>query len=529
VTRLALIPIESLASAPARIADAQALNVLLRVQLTGLEEVLPLRTSTFSDAVRQRASRVLHGYLAEDSSGLLLRVHERSMHGKTMRVIESRNASMAALAADIAKQISGKTRPLPEMSNEAVAAFGAGLAMENRAAAVDSLRRAVELAPGFGEAWFSLCSALAATGRSQEAVAVMQAALVPGRAIDAISRAQIRYLAASVAQPADLPEATLMLAKLLPADPDWQARAGAVSTRRRQYAEAERWLRAGIRADPNLGSLWNELAYAQALGGNVEGALRSLDAYARIEPRSANPLDSRGELLFLHSRFREAADAFERAYTRDPSFMQGHMLRKAAEARLLTGDRDGAEAQMEKLFQTIPEKSSARDLARAQWEYRTGKKDQALKRLHNLAGRDPAGKAQLAVWLISDGKREEALQMARTIPGRFGVLVSFLSQPSANAAVWQQRATAAFAQAQAFGRLATAYALLLDGHHREAAGMLKELAAESNPAGAGQLAGMYRQALLRSGQREVAQKDASRPVLPTMGADAVFDFLAWER
>jgi tetratricopeptide (TPR) repeat protein len=530
VARLALIPIESLAPAHSRIADARALNVLLRVQLTGLADVLPLRSSDSSDAARQRASSMIQGYLTEDSSGLILRLHERTPEGKTLRVIESRNTSIAALASDSARQLYAKPRPLPALTNEAVTAFGTGLMLENRAGAVDSLRRAVEMAPAWGEAWFSLCSALVAAGRTAEALPVMRAALAPASPVDAVARAQIRYLAASVSQPADLAEAALVLAKLLPADAEWQARAGSIGMRRRQFADAERWYRAAIKADPNLGALWNELAYAQALGGNLEGALQSLDTYARIEPKSANPLDSRGELLFLHARFREAAEAFEQAHAREPSFIQGHTLRKAAEARLLAGDRPGAQAQMDKLLREIPDESGARELARAQWEYRTGRKAEALKRLGPAAGRDPAARAQLAVWLIVEGKRDEALALARTIPGRFGMLVAFLSQPPASADAWRQRAGAAFAQPQmqALGRLATAYALLLDGHGRDAAGLLKELAAESNPAGSGQLTGMYRQALLRSGQKELAEKEAVGPALPTVGPDAVFDFLAWD-
>lgn len=207
------------------------------------------------------------------------------------------------------------------------------------------------------------------------------------------------------------PEEAAALARQRPADARLAQLAGRHALIRRDYKQAREWLEKAIAADPNNGALHNEAAYVEFYAGDVEAALRRTAEYERLDPGSANPLDSRGEVLLLAGRFKEAEDAFVAAYGRDPQFFGSIGLKKAAVARRFSGDQAGADALFQRYLDALG-KSPLAELHQAQWDYESGREPQAIERLKGTGS--SFGKSQLAVWTRDAGAAKAAMESART-------------------------------------------------------------------------------------------------------------------
>ncbi len=118
-------------------------------------------------------------------------------------------------------------------------------------------------------------------------------------------------------------------------------------------------MRRVVEVEPGNADQWNTLAYVQAYQGRTEEALKSVSEYERLAPASPNPLDSRGEILFMAGRFSEAESAFLACSRKDPDFNSGVALEKAALARMLGGDVSGAGAILERYLQQRREKKTS--------------------------------------------------------------------------------------------------------------------------------------------------------------------------
>lgn len=185
------------------------------------------------------------------------------------------------------------------------------------------------------------------------------------------------------------------LARARPADSRFAALAGRNSLIQRNFTKAGDWFNKAIAVDPENGPLHNEAAYVLFYAGKIEAALASLDQYNRLEPSSANPLDSRGEILLLAGRYAEAEEAFLRAYERDPRFFSSAPLRKAAVARRATGDQKGADALFQRYLDAIAGNPGT-EIYRARWDYESGRRPQAIAVLEKL--NTPPARLQLKVW-----------------------------------------------------------------------------------------------------------------------------------
>ena len=78
-------------------------------------------------------------------------------------------------------------------------------------------------------------------------------------------------------------------------------------------------LREGVAMDPKAPGLWNILSYQLAWAGDLAGALKANDEYAKLDP-GQNPPDTRGDLLFLHDRDDEALAEYRKTLEINPSF-----------------------------------------------------------------------------------------------------------------------------------------------------------------------------------------------------------------
>src|SRR5205814_1525915 len=115
-----------------------------------------------------------------------------------------------------------------------------------------------------------------------------------------------------------------------------------------------------------------------------------------------NALDSAGEAFFSRGKFAEAEKYFLRAHAKSSALLAGDDLLKAAYSRWLQGDLPGADQQF---AQYVAFRSQQKDpllvWRQAVWEYATGRTAQAMARLANVIGADPASeiaRMQLILW-----------------------------------------------------------------------------------------------------------------------------------
>jgi serine/threonine protein kinase len=76
----------------------------------------------------------------------------------------------------------------------------------------------------------------------------------------------------------------------------------------------------GLALDPKSEDLLNFKCYALAIGGDFDGALTANDAYMAIRPGDPNPLDTRGDVLFIAGRDDEAVAAYRKVLELKPDF-----------------------------------------------------------------------------------------------------------------------------------------------------------------------------------------------------------------
>jgi len=79
-------------------------------------------------------------------------------------------------------------------------------------------------------------------------------------------------------------------------------------------------LQQGLVLDPKNEDLLNFQSYEMAKWGDFTGALAANDAYLAVRPGDPNPLDSRGDILFLAGRDDEAVAAYRKVLELKPDF-----------------------------------------------------------------------------------------------------------------------------------------------------------------------------------------------------------------
>ena len=225
-------------------------------------------------------------------------------------------------------------------------------------------------------------------------------------------------------------EASRRLAQLIPYDPAILARLAQSENQARNFTAAAHDYQLAHDAAPADIDLLNSLGYAQALAGNLDAARKSFEEYGRgAGEAGVNSLDSLGEALFLNGKFEEAEQQFLNAYKKDPNFLQGLTLWKAAHARWLAAPQDPANlAAADKIAERyFVARAEAQDpfmpLANAAWLYETGRTQEAEDFLmHQLLTQQAvpatvaAARQQLALWnrpdaLVSDlSKLQQAYQ-----------------------------------------------------------------------------------------------------------------------
>ena len=449
-------------------------------------------------AVAAGASRLIYGEYWLRAGRLEARITLENSAAENKMPVMTASASagdVLGAAARLAGQISSRAVAYPTRSNRAVEAYTLGLEAPAAPQAIQYSGQAQTADPNFGPAYDLSAQMMLQQRDRSGALAILGQGLSHAAAMPQLERAQIAFTAASLrGDPAARQQALTAWAAADPTDPAVWRTVGESANARRQYAAAVQAFQKALSVEPNDVALLNQLGYAAAYMGDLSEATRALERYAALRPGDPNALDSLGDVNLLLGHLREAENFYLQAARKDPAFQAGGDLRKAAMARLMTGDLAGAEMLDQQFLQA---RTAARDplvdFYRAEWLWTSGRRRQAAERLEAFANASSNGPlkqaaseaySELTVWSLAIGKREAAAQLADRAAALAGpnsaataAVARFLVQPSAKPEEWAARADRAFPEPaqQEVKNLALAYALLLDRQFSAAGQTLRAL------------------------------------------------------
>lgn len=377
---------------------AQAAPKMLESDLTGLPKTVPLTASAVRDAYLERATRLVHGYFEKRSGKLHFEIEVEDAGNHRMIQTAAEDGEFSDAMNRAAKFLDPAAHPFPA-SAAAATAWGQG-----------RYESAVALDPDFALGWLGWLEQIAASpdpARANEAKEIAEHALARPGLHSPIDRARLELAAATLRQDnAARIAAMRKLVELVPADSSVLGALAETEMNARRFTDAARDYQDLARANPGDAGASNLLGYAQAFAGDLDGARKAFEEYGRQPGQAVNALDSLGEALFVNGKFDQAERAFLDAYQKDPAFLQGATVWKAAHARWLAGDLAGADKIAERYWQ---DRAKAHDdllvWRRANWLYETGRRQQAVEllRLDIPAARAPQEavdvvQRQLQVW-----------------------------------------------------------------------------------------------------------------------------------
>ena len=547
VAIIAILPFDNLTSSREFDWFSSAGPSLLAYQLYGQRDVFALNTSPNNDAVAAHATVWLHTRFSKQGGDLLVTAEEEdgashriTLH-RAFRVSASPEGALAAVN-DLERTIAPRARPVNADVAAALVPYGRALLSTDPGAQAQLLGEAIRIAPEFTPAWLSRIELDAQQhnpGAADDIAAAMQSA-------NNLDRARLECLRAALSgdEGAEV-RAFAELTRRVPSDGAAFGRLAELQTKARDFAEAASAWGNVAKLQPWNQRAFNQLGYCRGWAGDYDGAARAFAAYEKLAPRDPNPLDSLGEVQFFFGRYHEAEASFLRAEKKDPAFFGGVELLKAAEARLMTGDRGGADGLFAKY--AAWRRNSLHDpllpLEKAQWDFLGGRRRQAMSELSAALpqfegdGRSRA-ESQLAFWMYASGDlagarthADVALREARTLESKeVAALCRFLASPSASATEWSARADKELRGAPAqFREAALGYALALDYHPAEAIPLLGHVEASAQPGEDGEPRAMLASALMAAGRQGEARKLLRQMPIPLSSEMATFAALVFPR
>jgi tetratricopeptide (TPR) repeat protein len=484
-------------------------------------------------AIAGGATRILHGYLSRAGDRLRLRADVEDVASrKFAQSGESTgpvSAGLLPLVGAVAHQIDPNAHSAGTRSEAALAAYIDGLGAPDVPAATESLSRAIAADPDFGAAYLALIEFSQARGDRPAAERFLALARARGQAIPALDRARLDVVAAQLSgNSAAVSQSLAALSRVTPTDAGLLRTLAGSELQARRYGPAIDYYNKALAAQPGDSTVLNILGYTQAYAGDLEASVKTLREYQRIRPTEANPLDSLGDVNFYFGQFSEADNFYRQEYSKDPAFLNGASLIKAATAHLMTGDIPGAEA----IFAEYETARRAADdpmiaFTRAEWDHLRGKRSEAIHSLESFAAatknRDLASLAHssLTIWLLDAGDRERARQHA------------------AQAVATAGQATATLAAACRYVADPTgvafpdpgvrAYALLLSKNFAAAIPLLRESIARAAPSPTETAPVLLAWALEETGAFDEAAKYLRNTPVPAASGPAPFEALIFPR
>ncbi len=406
-----------------------ALAMSLADQVAALDRTDAFVVGSAGEAAGRQATLLVHGRIEDEKgryrvSASLERLSNREFEGAGSAAGERQR--IPELLSTIADGIRSAVRPKGKLSapefKTLAASIGLGRSLETASAEVATaeLRKAVEAEPGCGTCWRRLVEVNLAAGAKEPAIAFAQASR--SKNISAYSRAFIDLALAAGENDREKQSIALeRLATLRPGDYEFQARLGGVQASLGRWQNSVAAYRRAVETAPYHSGLWNEFGYALVWAGRPDEGMRALDEYARLEPNSANPPDSKGEVALISGRFGEAIQHFEESYRKDPKFNNGAALEKAAYAAYLEGNKARAGSYVDRFLDSLggSAKPGSR-LIRARWQMAFGDVAGAVEGFEKL---DPA---VAALVVAAGGDLEEAGRRMKANPAVGGAGIRFV-------------------------------------------------------------------------------------------------------
>jgi tetratricopeptide (TPR) repeat protein len=481
--RLAVLRFENLSSQAAADWVGRALQEILDTELAGAPELYAIPSSQLlamdralgarpaaapgisagqAAALSLGATRIGYGSYAIRNGRLEARLSLADP--RTGKIVASLTAQadggdVLAVAAALARQISPRASGYATRSQPALHAYIDALEAAGPAEAASRAEAALDADPGFGPAARLLAGLRVEHGDRAGALDCLNRALASVSLMPVAEQARLRLDVATLGNQAAArqaltarQEAFAAVAAAEPANPEAWLELGNFAFARRDYGAAQAAFRKAAELDPNQPAALNQGAYAAAFGGHVDEAVAALRRYQALRPSDPNPLDSLGDVQLLAGHPREAEAFYVQAAKQDPHFQNGGDWLKAAMARLMTGDRAGADALSENYVQArFAAQNPAVDLYRAQWRFLSGRRREGYRDLEAMARREGNGPAralaaeahaQLAIWSLYMGDRAAARMHAQAAvgTGQAAALAAFLTEPPASPAEWSARA-----------------------------------------------------------------------------------------
>jgi cytochrome c-type biogenesis protein CcmH/NrfG len=341
--------------------------------------------NSLSDAYLEKATRFVHGYYSKAGAALRLNVEIEDSATHKMVSREQIDGSALASANALAAKLDSKATPFSTTNEQAVEAWARG-----------EYEQAVTLDPSFGAAWLAWTESLARKGDKAGAIEVADRALAHPLKSD-IDALRIELARATLSD--DIHAEQQALAKLTAriSDPQLLANLGDLEVRTRDFAGAEKDYRKIISIQPENADALNKLGYALGYQANISEAEAAFAKYGKFSGQEPNSFDSLGEVRFMNGKFADAEKAFLKANDLNPALLAGGDLRKAAYAHWLAGDLAGADKLFARYLDLRAKlKDQSVEWQHAQWEYSTGRSEQALARLAKLT--IPAAAVEARVW-----------------------------------------------------------------------------------------------------------------------------------
>ncbi|MGH9659606.1 MAG: tetratricopeptide repeat protein [Bryobacteraceae bacterium] len=481
------------------------------------------RAADAATALAGGATRLIHGSVSVAGDRLRVRVEVE----RELKIVGSAEASgpvaggVVSLVDAAARGIDAGARPFGTRSEAALAAYLEGIETADPARRQEALERALNADPDFGAPYVTLMQLAVARRDRAGAEGVLSRARA--RKLDAIEAARVEVEGAAVS--GDRGKRSEALDRLARLDPSARPAAGQAALEARRYGAAIEHFTQARAADPGNADLLNLLGYAHCYAGDFDRAIAALGEYEKARPNDPNPLDSLAEVHQHFGRFAEAEKLYREAHRKDPNFLGGAPLLKAAHARALAGDLAGARtiaAEYEKSRRAA--KDPLVDYRLAEFDALTGRVAEAVARLERmttpLSDLAALARGQACLWRLESGDREKAVADARSAAG--------LAKGPTSAGLAALCGYLAGA-GRAPSREAEAYRHLLERRFAEAAPILATLHRESAPNVADLTPVFLAWALAETGRGAEAKTLVARYPVLTFTSPAPLASLAFSR
>ena len=359
---------------------------ILTSQLTGTLHTFPISVALPSDAYAFGATRLVQGYYDGPAS---FHVSVEDTATRKMVVQEDLKAPALEAIGKVALLLDPQAHPFTTQNQQSLEAWAGG-----------NPKQAVALDPGFTAGWIALVEQVAARNKQEAAEIADRALALQPPLKDGAERAQLEVMAATLKDDVQSRGAALdKLAHLVPLDAGLWRTLAEVSMTGRNFSKAAEAYRETVKLNPADAAMKNMLGYAEAYSGDLLRARGTLTQYGMMAGQASNSMDSAGEISFLSGKFADAEQAFLEGYKKDPNFIGGADLGKAAYARWFGGNHDGADQLMRDfLIARVKQKDPNTAWREAVWLYSTSRIPQARATLEKaLTSGDLAPEAQILV------------------------------------------------------------------------------------------------------------------------------------